>query len=92
MKSNQERQSYLFGSLRRSLQDDFDPIDMKVDHFSNEKDKKSGYTVTLKTEANENIRWRENFVSIRFLTEGNLEIKSVPSEVFAYTVNVCFLT
>ena len=68
------------------------PIDLKVDHFNNEKDKKSGYTLTLKTEANENIKMEGELCINPLLTEGNLEIKSVPIKKYSpyYSERVVF--
>ena len=38
-----------------------DPIDLKVDHFSNGKDKKSAYALSLKTEAKETVKVEGEF-------------------------------
>ena len=68
------------------------PIDLKVDHFSNGKDKKSGYTLTLKTEANENTKVEGEVCVNPLLTEGNLEVKSVPIKKYSpyYSERVLF--
>jgi uncharacterized protein involved in outer membrane biogenesis len=60
-----------------------DPIDLKVDHFSNGKDKKSAYALSLKTEAKESISLEGEFSIDPLGAEGALEIKSVPLKKYA---------
>jgi hypothetical protein len=69
-----------------------DPIDLKVDHFSNGKDKKSAYALSLKTEAKENISLEGEFSMDPLGAEGALEIKSVPLKKYApyYRDNILF--
>jgi uncharacterized protein involved in outer membrane biogenesis len=69
-----------------------DPIDLKVDHFSNSKDKKSAYALSIKTEAKENISLEGEFSMDPLGAEGALEIKSVPLKKYApyYRDNVLF--
>ena len=48
----------LFSDLSRKkpFKTILDPIELKVDHFSNGKEKKTNYLLSLKTEANETIK------------------------------------
>jgi uncharacterized protein involved in outer membrane biogenesis len=61
----------------------FDPIDLKIDHFSNGKDKKTGYALTLKTEANEGIKNEGEFSVEPLWSEGTLEVSSVPLKKYS---------
>ncbi len=54
------------------------PIELKVDHFSNDKDKKSAYALFLRSEAKETIKLEGDFSMDPLGAEGILEIKSVP--------------
>ncbi len=69
-----------------------DPIGLKVDHFSNGKDKKSAYTLSLKTEAKEDVKIGGNFSMDPLGADGTLEIKSIPLNKYApyYRDNVLF--
>ncbi len=60
-----------------------DPIEFKVDHFSNVKDKKSAYALSIKTEAKESISLQGEFSMDPLGAEGTLEIKSVPLKKYA---------
>ncbi|RPJ04573.1 MAG: DUF748 domain-containing protein, partial [Deltaproteobacteria bacterium] len=55
-----------------------DPIDLKVDHFSNGKEKKSAYTLSLRTEAKEALRVEGEFTVDPLTSEGTIEVSSVP--------------
>jgi uncharacterized protein involved in outer membrane biogenesis len=68
------------------------PIELKVDHFSNSKDKKSAYALSLKTEAKENIKLEGEFSMDPLGAGGALEIKSVPLKKYApyYQDNILF--
>jgi uncharacterized protein involved in outer membrane biogenesis len=68
------------------------PIDLKVDHFSNGKDKKSAYVLSLKTEAKESVRLEGEFSMDPLGAGGSLEIKSVPLKKYApyYRDNILF--
>ncbi len=59
------------------------PVEMKVDHFSNAKDKKSAYALSLKTEAKETIRIEGEFSMDPLASEGMVEVKSVPLKKYA---------
>jgi uncharacterized protein involved in outer membrane biogenesis len=83
-----------FSDLSRSkpFKTILDPLELKVDHFSNRKDKKSAYTLSLKTEAKETIKVEGEFSMEPFWAEGALELKSVPLKKYApyYRDNVLF--
>jgi uncharacterized protein involved in outer membrane biogenesis len=68
------------------------PIELKVDHFSNSKDKKTAYALSIKTEAKENISLEGEFTMDPLGAEGALEIKSVPLKKYApyYRDNILF--
>jgi uncharacterized protein involved in outer membrane biogenesis len=68
------------------------PIEFKIDHFSNGKDKKTAYALSIKTEAKENIRLEGEFTMDPLGAEGALEIKSVPLKKYApyYRDNILF--
>jgi uncharacterized protein involved in outer membrane biogenesis len=69
-----------------------DPIDLQVDHFSNGKDKKSAYALSLKTEAKEDIKLEGEFTMEPLGAEGALELKSVRLKKYApyYRDNILF--
>ncbi len=69
-----------------------DPIDLKIDHFSNGKDKKSAYALSIKTEANETIKDEGEFSVEPLWSEGTLEVASVPLKKYSpyYRDNVLF--
>jgi uncharacterized protein involved in outer membrane biogenesis len=69
-----------------------DPIELKVDHFSNGKDKKSAYALSIKTEAKENIGLEGELSMEPLGVDGTLEIKSVPLKKYApyYRDNILF--
>jgi uncharacterized protein involved in outer membrane biogenesis len=59
------------------------PIEMKVDHFSNVKEKRSAYALSLKTEAKEAVKIEGEFSMDPLGSEGMLEVKSVPLKKYA---------
>jgi uncharacterized protein involved in outer membrane biogenesis len=83
-----------FSDLSRSkpFKTILDPLELKVDHFSNRKDKKSAYTLSLKTEAKETIKVEGEFSMEPLWAEGALELKSVPLKKYApyYRDNILF--
>jgi uncharacterized protein involved in outer membrane biogenesis len=83
-----------FSDLSRSkpFKTILDPVEFKVDHFSNGKDKKSAYALSIKTEAKENISLEGEFSMDPLGAEGALEIKSVPLKKYApyYRDNILF--
>ena len=59
------------------------PIELKVDHFSNQKEKKTAYTLSITSEARENINLQGELSLEPLWTEGGLEIKSVPLKKYS---------
>jgi len=53
------------------------PIELKVDHFSNGKDKKTVYALSITSEVKENIKLEGELSVDPLVAEGGLEIKSV---------------
>lgn len=68
------------------------PIDLKVDHLSNGKDKKATFSLFMKTEAKEDIKLDGEFSMEPIWTEGALELISVPLKKYApyYQDNILF--
>ena len=79
-------------SRSKSFKTILDPIALKVDHFSNGKEKKATYALSLNTEAKENIKLNGEFSIDPLWTEGALEIKSVLLRKYSpyYQDNVLF--
>jgi uncharacterized protein involved in outer membrane biogenesis len=59
------------------------PIDAKIENFSNGKDKKSNYTLMVKTEAKEEIQLAGSFSVVPLQGSGIVEIKGVPLKKYA---------
>jgi uncharacterized protein involved in outer membrane biogenesis len=59
------------------------PIELKVDHFSNGKDKKSAYAFSLRSEVKETVKVEGDFSMDPLGAEGTLEIKSVPLKKYS---------
>ena len=55
-----------------------DPIELKIDHFSNGKEKKTAYALSVTSEVKENIKLEGELSVEPLWAEGGLEIKSVP--------------
>ncbi len=53
------------------------PIDLKIEHFSNGKDKKTDFSLLMKTEAKEKIKLEGQFSMEPVWTEGAFELTSV---------------
>ena len=68
------------------------PIELKVDHFSNGKDKKSAYALSFLSEVKETIKVEGDFSMDPLGAEGTLEIKAVPLKKYApyYRDNILF--
>ncbi|MGD0916158.1 MAG: DUF748 domain-containing protein, partial [Thermodesulfobacteriota bacterium] len=68
------------------------PIELKVDHFSNGKEKKATYALSLNTEAKEDIKLNGEFSMDPLRTEGSLDVKSVPLKKYSpyYQDNILF--
>jgi len=60
-----------------------DPLELKVDHFSISKDKKTAYALSLKTESKENIKIEGEFSMDPLGAEGTLEVKPIPLKKYA---------
>ena len=65
-------------SVKKPFRAILDPIELKVDHFSNGKDKKTAYSLTIASDAKENIKLEGELSVEPLWAEGGLEIKSVP--------------
>jgi uncharacterized protein involved in outer membrane biogenesis len=59
------------------------PIELKVDHFSNGKDKKTAYALSVTSEAKENIKLEGELSVEPLWAEGGLGIKSVPLKKYS---------
>jgi uncharacterized protein involved in outer membrane biogenesis len=69
-----------------------DPIDLKIDHFSNSKDKKSAYALSLSTEAKEAVKVEGEFSVDPLGSEGMFEVASVLLKKYSpyYRDNILF--
>ena len=74
-----------FSDLSRSkpFKTKLDPVEVKIDHFSNGKDKKTNYLVSLKTEANETVKLEGELSMDPMVVDGGVEVKSVPLKKYA---------
>ncbi len=63
-------------SRKKPFKTILDPIELKVDHFSNGKEKKTNYLLSLKTEANETIKLEGDLSVDPMRVDGGIEIKS----------------
>jgi len=83
-----------FSDLSRSkpFKTTLTPIELKVDHFSNAKDRKSAYVLSLNTEIKETIKLEGEFSMDPLGAEGVLELKSISLKKYApyYRDNVLF--
>jgi uncharacterized protein involved in outer membrane biogenesis len=59
------------------------PIELKVDHFSNQKEKKTAYALSITSEARENINLQGELSLEPLSAEGGLEIKAVPLKKYS---------
>jgi uncharacterized protein involved in outer membrane biogenesis len=59
------------------------PIELKVDHFSNQKEKKTAYTLSITSEARENINLLGELSLEPLSAEGGLEIKAIPLKKYS---------
>jgi uncharacterized protein involved in outer membrane biogenesis len=68
------------------------PVELRVNNFSNGKDKKATYSFLLKTEAKESIKLEGNFSLEPLQSEGTVEIKSIPFKKYSpyYKKNILF--
>ena len=67
-------------SRKKPFQTVLSPIEAKIENFSNGKDKKSNYTLVIKTEAKEEIQLAGGFSVVPLQGSGKVEIKGVPAE------------
>ncbi len=70
-------------SLSKPFKTTFTPIELKIDHFSNGKGKKSACFLSLLSEAKEAIKLKGDFSVDPLSGEGTLEIKSVPLKKYS---------
>ncbi|HSB04040.1 MAG TPA: DUF748 domain-containing protein, partial [Thermodesulfobacteriota bacterium] len=70
-------------SRKKPFKTFLDPIELKVDHFSLGKDKKTAYALSVTTEAKENIKLEGELSVVPLWAEGGLEIKSVPLKKYS---------
>ncbi|MGZ3603811.1 MAG: DUF748 domain-containing protein [Thermodesulfobacteriota bacterium] len=61
----------------------FDPLELKIEHFSNGKDKRAAYSLTTRTEAKEDIKIDGEFSVEPLWSEGSLDHRSLPLKKFA---------
>jgi uncharacterized protein involved in outer membrane biogenesis len=59
------------------------PIELKVDHFSNGKEKKTAYTLSIASEARENIKLEGELSMDPLWAEGGVEIKTIPLKKYS---------
>ena len=74
-----------FSDLSRSkpFKTTLDPIELRVDHFSNGKEKKTAYALSVTSEAKEKIKLEGDLSMEPLWAEGGLEIKSVPIKKYS---------
>ena len=70
-------------SRKKPFKTILDPIELKVDHFSNGKEKKTAYALSIASEAKENIKLEGELSVEPLWAEGGLEIKSVPLKKYS---------
>jgi hypothetical protein len=70
-------------SRKKPFKTILDPIDLKVDHFSNAKEKKTAYALSITSEARENFHLEGELSVDPLLTEGGLEMKSMPLKKYS---------
>ncbi len=59
------------------------PIELKLDHFSNGKEKKTTYALSIISEAKENINLKGELSVEPFWAEGGLELRSIPLKKYS---------
>jgi uncharacterized protein involved in outer membrane biogenesis len=83
-----------FSDLSRELpfKTVLNPVELKVNNFSNGKDKKATYSFLLRTEAKESIKIDGTFSVEPLQSEGKVEIKSIPFKKYSpyYRKNILF--
>ncbi len=75
--------SFLDHSRKKPFKTVLDPIELKIDHFSNGKDKKTAYTLSITSEVKENVILQGELSVEPLRAEGKLEINSVPLKKYS---------
>jgi uncharacterized protein involved in outer membrane biogenesis len=75
--------SFSDSSRNKPFKTILNPIGLKVDHFSNGKDKKTAYALSVTSEVKENIKLEGELSVEPLWAEGGLEIKSVPIKKYS---------
>ncbi len=70
-------------STKKPFKTILSPIELKVDHFSNGKDKKTAYALSISSEAKEKINLKGELSVEPLWAEGGLEIKSIPLKKYS---------
>ncbi len=70
-------------SRKKPFQTVLSPIEAKIDHFSNGKDKKGNYTLAVKTEAKEDAQFVGDFSVAPLQGSGKIEIKGIPLKKYS---------
>ncbi len=70
-------------STKKPFKTTLNPVELKVAHFSNAKDKKAAYALSITSEAQENIGLEGELSLDPLWAEGGLEIKSVPLKKYS---------
>ena len=74
-----------FSDLSRSLpfKTVLSPIELKVGHFSNAKEKKTAYALTFRTEANEEVMLAGDLSVDPLQGEGTVDVKAIPLKKYS---------
>ncbi|MBP1720435.1 MAG: hypothetical protein H6Q43_3873, partial [Deltaproteobacteria bacterium] len=59
------------------------PVDAKIEHFGNGKEKKGNYTLAVKTEAKEEVQLAGDFSLVPLQGNGKIEIKGIPLKKYS---------
>jgi len=59
------------------------PVDLRVDHFSNVKEKSSGYALSLRTEANETVKVEGDMTMEPLRAQGQINLEGIPLKRYA---------
>lgn len=70
-----------------------EPVNVSISHFSNAKDKKAAFNLSLQTEANEIVKLYGEFCFDPLISEGTLELETVPLKKYSpyYMDNITFV-
>jgi len=79
-------------SWKKPFKTILDPIELKIDHFSNGKEKKANYLLSLKTEVNETIKLEGDLSVDPMRVDGGIEVKSAVVKKYSpyYTDSILF--